>query len=229
MLDALRQEVCAANRGLVEHGLVTLTFGNVSGISSDREHVAIKPSGVPYGDLTPDQVVIVDLAGRVVEGDLRPSSDTPIHVHLYRHFDGVGGITHSHCRYGTAFAQARREIPCLGTTHADHFNGPVPVTRMLRPEEVESDYELNTGRIIVECFEDLDPLAVPAVLVAGHAPFAWGCDVQGSLENAIALEEVAAMAVATLGIAPDTPGLEDYLVEKHHKRKHGRGAYYGQD
>jgi L-ribulose-5-phosphate 4-epimerase len=229
VLENLKEEVCAANRGLVDHGLVSLTFGNVSGIGPDRDLVAIKPSGVPYEDLTADQIVVVDLDGNVVEGSLRPSSDTPIHVHLYRHFEHIGGITHTHCPYGTAFAQARREIPCLGTTHADHFAGPVPVTRILRPDEVESDYELNTGRIIVECFENLDPLAVPAVLVAGHAPFAWGRDVRESLENAIALEAVAAMAVATLGIAPDAPALEDYLLEKHHQRKHGHHAYYGQD
>jgi len=229
MLTDLRKEVCAANRALVEHGMVALTFGNVSGICPDREHVAIKPSGVPYGELTPEQIVIVDLEGNVVEGELRPSSDTPTHVLLYRHFENIGGITHTHCRYGTAFAQARHEIPCLGTTHADHFYGPVPVTRALRPDEVEKDYEINTGRIIVERFEDLDPLAVPAVLVAGHAPFAWGRDVNESLENAIALEAIAEMALATLQLSPDTAGLEDYLLEKHHQRKHGSDAYYGQD
>ena len=229
MLEDLKEEVCEANRALVDHGLVTLTFGNVSGIGPDRERVAIKPSGVPYGMLTPDQIVVVNLEGDVVEGDFRPSSDTAVHVHLYRQFVGIGGVTHTHCRYGTAFAQARREIPCLGTTHADHFYGPVPLTRVLRPDEVESEYELNTGRIIVERFADLDPLAVPAVLVAGHAPFVWGRDVNESLENAIALEAIAEMAAATMGINPGTEDLEDYLLEKHYQRKHGRGAYYGQD
>jgi L-ribulose-5-phosphate 4-epimerase len=183
VLETLKEQVCAANQGLVEHGLVTLTFGNVSGICPDREHVAIKPSGVPYSKLTPDQIVVVDLDGNVVEGELRPSSDTPTHLHLYRHFESIGGITHTHCRYGTAFAQARSEIPCLGTTHADHFCGPVPVTRVLRPEEVETAYELNTGWIIVERFVSLDPMAIPAVLVAGHAPFVWGRNVNESLEN----------------------------------------------
>ncbi len=229
MLEGLKEEVCEANRALVEHGLVALTFGNVSGIGPDRDFVAIKPSGVPYGVLTPDHIVIVDLKGNVVEGEFHPSSDTPTHVFLYRQFEIIGGITHTHCRYGTAFAQARREIPCLGTTHADHFYGPVPVTRALSPDEVEKGYEINTGRIIVERFEDLDPLAVPAVLVAGHAPFVWGRDVNESLENAIALEAIAEMALATLQLSPDTVGLEDYLLEKHHQRKHGSDAYYGQD
>jgi L-ribulose-5-phosphate 4-epimerase len=229
VLETLKEQVCAANQGLVEHGLVTLTFGNVSGICPDRVHVAIKPSGVPYADLTPAQIVIVDLDGNVVEGELRPSSDTPTHLHLYRHFESIGGITHTHCRYGTAFAQARSEIPCLGTTHADHFCGPVPVTRVLRPEEVETAYELNTGWIIVERFVSLDPMAIPAVLVAGHAPFVWGRSVNESLENAIALEAVAAMAIATMGIDLDAESLEDYLLEKHFQRKHGSGAYYGQD
>lgn len=229
MLEDLRKEVCAANRALVEQGMVALTFGNVSGICPDRVHIAIKPSGVPYEELTPAQIVIVDLEGNVIEGELRPSSDTPTHVLLYRHFTDIGGITHTHCRYGTAFAQARHEIPCLGTTHADHFYGPVPVTRALRPEEVERDYEINTGHTIVERFENLDPMAVPAVLVAGHAPFAWGRTVSESLQNAIALEAVAEIALATLQLSPDAVGLEDYLLEKHYHRKHGNDAYYGQD
>ncbi len=173
-------------------------------------------------------ILIVDLDGNVVEGELRPSSDTPTHLHLYQHFESIGGITHTHCRYGTAFAQARSEIPCLGTTHADHFYGPVPVTRVLRPEEVETAYELNTGWIIVERFANLDPMAIPAVLVAGHAPFVWGRNVNESLENAIALEAVAAMAIATMGIDLDAESLEDYLLEKHFQRKHGKDAYYGQ-
>jgi len=229
MLTDLREEVCAANRALVEHGLVALTFGNVSGISPERDLVAIKPSGVPYEMLMPDQIVIVNLEGEVVEGGFHPSSDTPSHLLLYRHFEDIGAITHTHCRYATAFAQARREIPCLGTTHADHFYGPVPVTRALEPDEVDKDYETNTGRVIVERFKDLDPMEVPAVLVAGHAPFAWGRDVDESLENAIALEAIAEMAVATLQLAPDASGLEDYLLDKHYQRKHGSGAYYGQD
>lgn len=228
MLDDLREDVCEANRALVDHGLVTLTWGNVSGICPERRHVAIKPSGVSYRELTPEHIVVVDLEGDVVEGDLRPSSDTPTHVLLYRHFPGIGGISHTHSRYGTAFAQARREIPCLGTTHADHFHGAVPVTRPLRPGEVEEDYEANTGRVIAERFEGIDPLEIPAVLVAGHAPFTWGRTVQEALENAVALEAIAAMAAATLALDPAAAALEEHVLEKHFRRKHGKTAYYGQ-
>ena len=228
MLEDLKAKVCEANRALVDHGLVTLTWGNVSGICPERRHVAIKPSGVPYVQLSPDQIVIVDIDGNVVEGDLRPSSDTPTHVVLYKHFDGIGGITHTHSHYATAFAQARREIPCLGTTHADHFHGPVPLTRVLREAEVERNYEANTGEVIVQRFEALDPVSVPAVLVAGHAPFAWGRSVQESLDNAVALEAVAEMALVTLGLNVAGPELEEHLLQKHHRRKHGKDAYYGQ-
>jgi L-ribulose-5-phosphate 4-epimerase len=228
VLDDLREDVCEANRALVDHGLVTLTWGNVSGICPERRHVAIKPSGVSYRELTPEHIVVVDLEGDVVEGDLRPSSDTPTHVLLYRHFPGIGGISHTHSRYGTAFAQARREIPCLGTTHADHFHGAVPVTRPLRPGEVEEDYEANTGRVIAERFEGIDPLEIPAVLVAGHAPFTWGRTVQEALENAVALEAIAAMAAATLALDPAAAALEEHVLEKHFRRKHGKTAYYGQ-
>jgi L-ribulose-5-phosphate 4-epimerase len=174
MLDELKQQVYQANIDLVAQGLVTLTWGNVSGISEDRQRVVIKPSGVAYDQLGPEQMVVVDLGGQVVEGDFRPSSDTATHVLLYRHFSSIGGVTHTHSRHATMFAQARREIPCLGTTHADHFFGPVPVTRPLREDEVRSDYEGNTGQVIVERFAGLDPVAMPAALVAGHAPFAWG-------------------------------------------------------
>lgn len=229
MLEDLKAEVCEANRALVDHGLVTLTWGNVSGICPERRHLAIKPSGVPYAQLLPHQIVIVDLDGNAVEGDLRPSSDTPTHVVLYRHFEGIGGITHTHSHYATAFAQARREIPCLGTTHADHFHGPVPLTRVLREAEVQKNYEANTGELIVERFEALDPFEVPAVLVAGHAPFAWGRSVQESLDNAIALEAVAKMALVTLGLDAGSPELEEYVLDKHHRRKHGGNAYYGQE
>jgi L-ribulose-5-phosphate 4-epimerase len=228
MLEDLKAEVCEANRALVDHGLVTLTWGNVSGICPERRYVAIKPSGVPYVQLSPDQIVIVDLDGSVVDGDLRPSSDTPTHVVLYKHFDGIGGITHTHSPYATAFAQARREIPCLGTTHADHFHGPVPLTRVLREAEVERNYEANTGEVIVQRFEALDPVSVPAVLVAGHAPFAWGRSVQESLDNAVALEAVAEMALVTLGLNADETELEEHLLQKHRRRKHGKDAYYGQ-
>jgi L-ribulose-5-phosphate 4-epimerase len=228
MLDKLKQQVCQANVELAARGLVTLTWGNVSGISEDRQRVVIKPSGVPYDRLCPDHMVVVDLQGRVIDGDLRPSSDTPTHVLLYEHFQGVGGITHTHSRYATMFAQARCEIRCLGTTHADHFHGPVPVTRPLSAEEVEADYEGNTGRLIVERFADLDPVSMPAVLVAGHAPFTWGKDAAQSVQNAEALEAVAEMALGTLWINPQTPVLEMYVLDKHYRRKHGPEAYYGQ-
>ncbi|UCG89285.1 MAG: L-ribulose-5-phosphate 4-epimerase AraD [Gemmatimonadota bacterium] len=225
----LKQHVCRANRALAEHGLVTLTFGNSSGIDAERRHVVIKPSGVPYDKLEPDHMVVVDLEGSVIEGDLRPSTDTPTHLLLYQHFEHVGGITHVHSRFATMFAQARREIPCLGTTHADHFNGPVPVTRSLSQVEVEQAYEANTARVIVERFAQLDPSEMPAVLVAGHGPFTWGRDAAASVENAVALEVVAEMAFGTRVIDANAPDLEQHVLNKHHERKHGKDAYYGQD
>lgn len=228
MLESLKDDVCRANLDLVAHGLVTLTWGNVSGISDDRRHVVIKPSGVAYDEMRPEQMVVVDLDGNVVEGKLRPSSDTPTHVLLYQHFADIGGITHTHSRYATMFAQARVEIPCLGTTHADHFYGPVPVTRPLTKQEVDDAYEANTGRVIVERFRDLDASAMPGVLVAGHASFAWGASVAKSVENAVALEAVAEMAIGTRQIRSDAPMLEAYVLEKHFERKHGKDAYYGQ-
>jgi L-ribulose-5-phosphate 4-epimerase len=228
MLEDLKDQVCQANVELAACGLVTLTWGNVSGISDDRERVVIKPSGVPYQRLTASDMVVVDLEGRVLEGSLRPSSDTPTHVLLYRHFPAIGGITHTHSRQATMFAQARREIPCLGTTHADHFFGTVPVTRPLTAAEVQENYETNTGVVIIERFADLDPRAMPAVLVAGHAPFTWGHDAADSLHNAIALEAVAEMALGTWLLNPHAPQLEDYVLNKHYQRKHGPLAYYGQ-
>jgi L-ribulose-5-phosphate 4-epimerase len=228
MLDELRRAVCQANRDLASCGLVTLTWGNASGIDRQRGLVVIKPSGVPYGDLQPEQMVVVDLDGNTVEGDLKASSDTATHVLLYRDFARIGGVTHTHSRVATAFAQARREIPCLGTTHADYFHGPVPVTRPLADDEVAAGYEANTGRVIVERFAGLDPVAMPAVLVAGHAPFTWGDSPWSSVENAVALEAVAEMALATRRIDPESPTLEPYLLDKHYLRKHGPAAYYGQ-
>lgn len=230
MLERLKHDVAEANRRLEQSGLVTLTWGNVSGIDADRRHVAIKPSGVPYSELTADSIVLVDLQGNVVEGQLRPSSDTPTHLELYRRFGAIGGICHTHSRYATVFAQARCEIPCLGTTHADHFHGPVPLARPLSAGEVETDYELNTGRVIAERFASggLDPGAVPGVLVAGHGPFTWAGDAQRAVENAIALEAVAAMAWDVLQVNPQPLPLEDYILEKHFRRKHGPSAYYGQ-
>ncbi len=228
MLDSLKQDVCQANLDLVAHGLVTLTWGNVSGISDDRAHVVIKPSGVPYDQMRPEHMVVVDRDGRVVEGELRPSSDTATHVLLYQRFDSIGGVTHTHSRFATMYAQARAEIPCLGTTHADHFFGPVPVTRPLTAAEVDEAYEANTGHVIIERFAELDPAAMPAVLVAGHAPFAWGGSAADSVKNAVALEAVAEMALGTLQIRPDAPPLEPYVLDKHYRRKHGPDAYYGQ-
>ena len=229
MLERLKDEVCQGNLDLVAHGLVTLTWGNVSGISEDRRHVVIKPSGVSYDKMRAEHMVVVDLDGNVVEGDLRSSSDTPTHVLLYQHFAGIGGITHTHSRYATTFAQARLEIPCYGTTHADHFHGPVPVTRPLTESEVAGDYEANTGRVIIERFEGLDPAAMPAVLVAGHAPFTWGKDVAESVKNSVALEAVAQMALGVQQMMRHAAPLESYVLEKHYRRKHGPDAYYGQE
>jgi len=228
VLDALRQEVCMANRELSQSGLVTLTWGNASGLDPKRRLVVIKPSGVPYDRLEPADMVIVDLEGNVVEGTLRPSSDTPTHLILYRAFQQIGGIVHTHSRHATMFAQARHEIPCLGTTHADHFFGPVPVTRPLSESEVTADYEGHTGRVIVERFAKLDPAAMPAVLVAGHGPCTWGSNAAQAVENAIALEAVAEMAIGSWLIDRNGGELEDYLLEKHYRRKHGAAAYYGQ-
>jgi L-ribulose-5-phosphate 4-epimerase len=228
MLETLKAEVCQANLDLVAHGLVTLTWGNVSGISDDRQHVVIKPSGISYDEMRPEQMVVVDLDGKSVEGKLRPSSDTPTHVLLYRHFPGIGGITHTHSRYATIFAQARLEIPCFGTTHADHFFGSIPVTRPLTEKELDEGYEANTGNVIVERFRDLDAAAMPAVLVAGHAPFVWGKNVAESVKNAVALEAVAEMALGVLALRPQGAALESHVLEKHYQRKHGPNAYYGQ-
>jgi L-ribulose-5-phosphate 4-epimerase len=228
MLEELKRRVCATNHDLVKTGLVTLTWGNVSGIDRDSGLIVIKPSGVPYGELEPECMTVVDLEGRVVEGRLKPSSDTPTHVILYRAFQSIGGITHTHSRHATMFAQARREIPCLGTTHADHFCGPVPVTRPLDQREVAENYEGYTGEVIVERFRGLEPDAMPAVLVAGHAPFTWGKGPEKSLENSVALEAVAEMVLGTWSIDRAAPELESWVLEKHYRRKHGPAAYYGQ-
>ncbi len=228
MLETLKARVCAANLELVRQGLVTLTWGNVSGIDRASGLMVIKPSGVAYDRLTPDTLVVTDLAGAVVEGAFAPSSDTPTHVALYRAFPHVGGIVHTHSAYATAFAQAGREIPCLGTTHADHFHGAVPVARMPTEAEVRERYEHHIGGLIVERFRDLDPDAVPGVLAAGHGPFAWGPDPKKAVENAVALEAVARMAATTFALRPEVAPLPGYLLDKHYGRKHGPGAYYGQ-
>lgn len=230
-IDDLRADVCAANLRLPSEGLVTLTWGNVSGRSPDGDLVAIKPSGVPYDEMRPEHMVVLTLDGEHVAGDLRPSTDTPTHLELYRSFPDVGGIVHVHSTYATSFAQARRPLACLGTTHADHFAGTVPVTRPLTAAEVADGYERRTGSVIVEHFteQDVDPVTIPAVLVAGHAPFTWGASPSKAVDNAVALEAVAHMSVLggqILGCQP--PPLESWVLGIHHERKHGAAAYYGQ-
>ena len=227
-LTALKNDVFRRNLELVEHGLVVLTWGNVSGIDREAGLVAIKPSGVPYAGMTAEDIVVVDLEGHAVEGRLRPSSDLPTHLALYRAFPSVGGIVHTHSPKAVAWAQARRGIPAFGTTHADHFHGAVPCTRELTPAEVADDYELNTGRVIEERFHDLDAEAFPGVLVAGHGPFTWGPTPRKAVENAVALEQIAAMALDTLRLDPDAEPAPSYVLVKHYFRKHGPGAYYGQ-
>lgn len=227
-LQSLRGEVFEANLELVRCGLVIDTFGNVSGISRKQGLVVIKPSGVAYDRMRPADMVVTDLAGRIVEGTLRPSSDLPTHLALYRAFEAIGGVAHTHSRSATAWAQAGRPIPCLGTTHADYFHGPIPVTPSLRPVEITTDYELNTGHAIVRTLDGQDPLAMPAVLVAGHAPFCWGSSAAGAAHIAWILEEVAQMAYASLVINSSVAPLADELRDKHFQRKHGPAAYYGQ-
>ena len=227
-LTALKNDVFRRNLELVEHGLVVLTWGNVSGIDREAGLVAIKPSGVAYAGMTAEDIVVVDLEGHAVEGRLRPSSDLPTHLALYRAFPSVGGIVHTHSPKAVAWAQARRGIPAFGTTHADHFHGAVPCTRELTPAEVADDYELNTGRVIEERFHDLDAEAFPGVLVAGHGPFTWGPTPRKAVENAVALEQIAAMALDTLRLDPDAEPAPSYILDKHYFRKHGPGAYYGQ-
>jgi L-ribulose-5-phosphate 4-epimerase len=228
LLKTLREEVLEANLELVRRGLVIYTFGNASGMSREEGLVAIKPSGVPYDELRPEHMVVTNLEGAIVEGSLRPSSDLPTHLELYRRFPQIGGVAHTHSEYGTAWAQARRAIPCFGTTHADYFHGPVPVTPDLTPEEIAGDYEKNTGVVICRMFEGKDATSVPAVLVAGHAPFCWGATPAEAAHNAVILEYVARMACHTLGIRADAPALPRELHDKHFLRKHGKTAYYGQ-
>jgi L-ribulose-5-phosphate 4-epimerase len=229
--EALQEEVWQANMGLVEAGLVVLTWGNASAADRRAGVMAIKPSGVAYDRLRPQDMVVLSLeTGQVVQGDMRPSSDTPVHMLLYRGFGSIGGVVHTHSAYATAWAQARREIPCLGTTHADQFHGPVPLTRQLTEDEVAEGYERNVGRVIVSHFADagLDPARMPAVLLPGHGPFVWGPDVRAALENAIVLEETARMAFRTVLLNPDAEELPQCLLDRHFFRKHGPGAYYGQ-
>ena len=229
MLEKLKEEVCAANLMLPQYGLVTFTWGNVSGIDRDKGLVVIKPSGVSYAEMKPEDMVVVDMDGRVVEGRLRPSSDTPTHLELYKACGEIGGVVHTHSRYATSWAQARRGIPPLGTTHADDFYGEIPCTRAMTAEEIAADYEAATGRLIVETFAGRDMMQVPAVLVASHGPFVWGASPKAAVEKSVVLEEVALMARAATEIAGQIPQpIAQELLDKHYLRKHGKGAYYGQ-
>jgi L-ribulose-5-phosphate 4-epimerase len=224
----LKRETYEANVALPRHGLINLTFGNASAIDRAKGVFAIKPSGVDYAALSPGDMVVVDLDGRTVEGNLRPSSDTPTHRRLFLAFAEIGGVVHTHSSRATAFAQAGRSIPIFGTTHADYFNGEVPVTRKLTPAEIAGAYEWETGAVIVERFAEVDPADFPGVLVNRHAPFAWGPTVAKAVETAVAMECVAEMALMSLALAPDLEPIEPELLAKHFKRKHGAGAYYGQ-
>ncbi|MBW3637717.1 MAG: L-ribulose-5-phosphate 4-epimerase AraD [Armatimonadetes bacterium] len=229
MLEQLKQQVCEANLKLVAEGLVIQTWGNVSGVDREGGHLVIKPSGVPYAEMRPEQMVVLSLeSGAQIEGDLRPSSDTPTHLILARAFPHIGGIVHTHSLYATAWAQAKRGIPALGTTHADYFDGEVPCTRLLTPEEIAGEYETNTGAVIIERFAELDARRFPGVLVASHAPFAWGETPAKAVENAVVLENVARLASETMRIAADIEVMQSELLGKHFNRKHGPGAYYGQ-
>ena len=228
LLKTLREEVLEANLELVRRGLVLYTFGNVSGIDPQQGLVAIKPSGVPYEELKPEHMVVCDLAGKIVDTKLRPSSDLPTHLELYRHFPKIGGVAHTHSEFATSWAQAETAIPCFGTTHADYFHGPVPVTERLTDSEVAGDYELETGKAICRAFSGLDPNSVPAVLVAGHAPFTWGDTPAAAAHNAVILEYVARMATHTLLINGESRPIARELHDKHFLRKHGHNAYYGQ-
>ena len=227
-LDSLRDEVFEANQVLVRRGLVIFTFGNASGFDPESRKIVIKPSGVPYDVLNPQDLVVTDLEGRVLEGTLRPSSDLPTHAALYKAFKGVRGVVHTHSRYATAWAQAHAEIPCLGTTHADYFQGPIPVTGTMTPDEIESNYEWNTGGTIIRRFAELDPLKTTAVLVAGHAPFCWGTSPTAAAHTAVVVEELAHMAYLTVTINADIREISRSLRDKHFLRKHGPEAYYGQ-
>ncbi|MBP3966305.1 L-ribulose-5-phosphate 4-epimerase [Paenibacillus sp. DLE-14] len=229
-MEALKQAVWEANMELPRYGLVTFTWGNVSGIDRESGLVAIKPSGVPYEELRAEQIVLVDLDGNVVEGSLRPSSDTPTHVALYKAFEGIGGIVHTHSPWATSWAQAGRAIPALGTTHADYFYGEIPCTRPMTEAEISGAYELETGNVIIETFvkRGIDPLQVPAALVYSHAPFCWGKDAHNAVHNAVVVEEAAKMALHTFQLNPQVQPMDQHLLDRHYLRKHGKNAYYGQ-
>ncbi len=228
MLEQLKQQVYEANMDLPKYGLVTFTWGNVSGIDRESGLFVIKPSGVEYDALKPEDMVVVDLEGNVVEGKYKPSSDTPTHLELYKAYPEIGGIVHTHSSYATSWAQAGRGIPCYGTTHADYMYGEIPCARSLTAEEINSEYEKNTGLLIIETFKDKDIMAVPAVLCQNHGPFSWGKDAHEAVHNAVVLEEVAKMALRTEIINPEVPAAPQVLQDKHYYRKHGANAYYGQ-
>jgi L-ribulose-5-phosphate 4-epimerase len=228
MLEDLKKAVLEANLALPKYGLVTFTWGNVSGIDRERRCVVIKPSGIPYRELKKEHLVVVDLEGNRVEGNLRPSSDTSTHVVLYKAFPDIGGIVHTHSAWCTGWAQAGRGIPALGTTHADYFYGEIPCTRKMTAEEIQTAYEENTGHVIVETFCDKDPLHIPGVLVNNHGPFAWGSDADNAVHNAVVMEEVAKIAYRTFALTPGIAAMDQVLLDKHFLRKHGTNAYYGQ-
>lgn len=228
MFENLKIDVCEANLELKRNNLIIYSWGNVSGIDRDKGIVAIKPSGVSYDTLCPDDIVLLDLEGTVVEGKLRPSSDTPTHLELYRNYPNIGGVCHTHSLHATIWAQACRPIPCFGTTHADYYYGSIPVTGLMTDDQIATDYELNTGKVIVETFSTLDPDQMPAVLVANHGPFTWGPTPAKSVESAVVLEQVAEMALKTSILNPELPAISQTLLDKHYLRKHGKNAYYGQ-
>ena len=231
MLESLKELVCEANLLLPKHGLVTFTWGNVSGIDREKGLMVIKPSGVEYDEMGPDDMVVVDLnTGERVEGRYKPSSDTPTHLALYRAFPGLGGVVHTHSRWATSFAQAGRGVPAFGTTQGDYFYGEIPCTRKMTPAEIGGEYELETGNVIIETFRsrEIDPEQVPAVLVCSHGPFTWGTDPFNAVHNAVVLEEVAFMAFHAMALTPGLPPMQQELLDKHYLRKHGPGAYYGQ-
>lgn len=229
MLEQLRQEVCNANLALPKYGLVTFTWGNVSAIDRESGMVVIKPSGVEYDNMTAKDMVVLDLAtGKVVEGKWKPSSDTPTHLELYRAFENIGGIVHTHSRWATSFAQAGVGIAPLGTTHGDYFYGEIPCTRAMTPEEIGGEYEKETGSVIIETFKGTDPMSIPAVLVKSHGPFAWGKDAAEAVHNAVVLEEISFMNYRTMTLNPQITNMQQELLDKHYLRKHGANAYYGQ-
>lgn len=229
MLEALKQQVLKANLDLPRYGLVTFTWGNVSGYDKESSLVVIKPSGVSYSEMTIDDLVVVDLEGNVIEGDKKPSSDTPTHLVLYKNFEDIGGVVHTHSPWATSWSQAGRAVPALGTTHGDYFYGEIPCTRQMTEAEIKGEYEKETGHVIVETFKNRDPLMVPSVLVHSHAPFNWGKDPEEAVHNAVVLEEVAKMALRTYQINGETKEMQQPLLDKHYLRKHGKNAYYGQN